>query len=270
MKYKLIATDMDGTLLNDEHLISEGNIEAIKEIQKKGVKFVLASGRPSFAMFEYAKELEMARYGGYVLAFNGGQLIDMKDGKMIFHEGLDWDDIRKIYELSYEIEIPMALYGEDTVYASKDTENTRFEAKLCGMKFREFGSLEELDGYGIKETTKCMLISDPEKVKKAEEHMKSKYGNDYFIAISKPIFLEIANKNINKGKTLRQLGELTGIEMEEMIAVGDSYNDIPLLEVVGMPVAVSNANEEIKAKSKFESTSNNDDALKTVIENFFG
>jgi len=70
--------------------------ETIKEIQKKGVKFVLASGRPSFAMFEYAKELEMARYGGYVLAFNGGQLIDMKDGKMIFHEGLDWDDIRKI------------------------------------------------------------------------------------------------------------------------------------------------------------------------------
>ena len=67
---------------------------------------------------------------------------------------------------------------------------------------------------------------------------------------------------------MRQLGELTGIEMEEMIAVGDSYNDIPLLEVVGMPVAVSNANEEIKAKSKFESTSNNDDALKTVIENF--
>ena len=177
MKYKLIATDMDGTLLNDEHLISEGNIEAIKEIQKKGVKFVLASGRPSFAMF-------------------------------------DWDDIRKIYELSCEIEIPMALYGEDTVYASKDTENTRFEAKLCGMKFREFGSLEELDGYGIKETTKCMLISDPEKVKKAEEHMKSKYGNEYFIAISKPIFLEIANKNINKGKTLRQLGELTGIGME--------------------------------------------------------
>jgi phosphatase yidA len=99
--------------------------------------------------------------------------------------------------------------------------------------------------------------------------MKSKYGNDYFIAISKPIFLEIANKNINKGKTLRKLGELTGIKMEEMIAVGDSYNDIPLLEVVGMPVAVANANDEIKAMSKFESTSNNDDALKTVIEKFF-
>jgi len=133
MEYKLIATDMDGTLLKDEHFTSAGNIEAIKEIQKKGVKFVLASGRPSFAMFEYAKELEMDKLGGYVLAFNGGQLIDMTDRKMIFHEGLDWEDIRKIYELSCEIEIPMVLYGEDTVYASKDTENTRFE-DLDGKK----------------------------------------------------------------------------------------------------------------------------------------
>ena len=161
------------------------------------------------------------------------------------------------------------LYGEDTVYASKDTENTRFEAKLCGMKFTEFGSLEELKGYGIDKTTKSMLTKRSETVKKAEEHMKSKYGNDYFIAISKPIFLEIANKNINKGKTLRKLGEILGIGTEEMIAVGDSYNDIPLLEVVGMPVAVANANDEIKAMSKFESTSNNDDAQRQLLKSFF-
>ena len=269
MNYKLIATDMDGTLLNDEHSISKGNIEAIKEVQKKGIKFVLASGRPSFAMFSYAKELEMDKYGGYVLSFNGGQLIDMSDRKVIFHEGLGWKDIEKIYNVSQEIDIPMVLYENDTIYASKDTENTRFEAMLCGMKFVEFKNLEELDNYGIKETTKCMLISEPDRIKEAEKHMKSKYENEYFIAISKPVFLEIANKNINKGKTLRILGELTNIKMEEVIAVGDSYNDIPLLEVAGMPVAVSNANEEIKKISRFESTSNNDDALKTVIERFF-
>ena len=167
MEYKLIATDMDGTLLNDSNSISVGNIEAIKEIQKKGVKFVLASGRPSFAMFEYAKELEMDKLGGYVLAFNGGQLIDMTDGKMIFHEGLDWEDIKKIYEISSEIEIPMVLYGKDTVYASDDTENIRFEARICGMKLKVFESLEELKGFGIDKTTKSMLISDPETVKKA-------------------------------------------------------------------------------------------------------
>ena len=99
--------------------------------------------------------------------------------------------------------------------------------------------------------------------------MKSKIWKWLFYSNIQTYLLEIANKNINKGKTLRKLGEILGIGTEEMIAVGDSYNDIPLLEVVGMPVAVANANDEIKAMSKFESTSNNDDALKTVIEKFF-
>ena len=73
MEYKLIATDMDGTLLNDEHELTDGNIKSIIDVQKKGVKFVLASGRPSFAMLKQAKQLEMDKYGGYVLSFNGGQ-----------------------------------------------------------------------------------------------------------------------------------------------------------------------------------------------------
>ncbi|BBM35579.1 Cof-type HAD-IIB family hydrolase [Pseudoleptotrichia goodfellowii] len=269
MDYKLIATDMDGTLLNDRHLISEGNVQAIKEVQKKGVKFVLASGRPSFAMLNYAKKLEMDKNEGYVLAFNGGQLINMSDGKVMFHEGLNKEDIEKVYNASKEIGLPMVLYAGDTVYANGNSEYVQFEVNQCEMKFVEFKSLEELYGYGIKETTKCMIIGNGESVKKAEKYMKSKYEKDYFIAISAPIFLEIANKNINKGKTLKKLGEITGIDTSEMIAVGDSYNDAPLLEVVGMPVAVENAVPKIKEMSKFESTSNNNDALKTVIEEFF-
>ena len=114
-----------------------------------------------------------------------------------------------------------------------------------------------------------MIVGDPKLVKDAEKYMKEIHGNDYFIAISKPIFLEIANKNVNKGKTLARLGKILGIKTEEMIAVGDSGNDKPLLETVGMPVAVANATEEIKNLSKFVSTSNDESALKTVIENFF-
>ena len=111
MDYKLIATDMDGTLLDDKHLISEGNIQAIKDVQKKGVKFVLASGRPSFAMMNYAKQLEMDKNGGYVLAFNGGQLIDLANEKVIFHEGLNKEDIEKVYNVSKEIGLRMVLYA---------------------------------------------------------------------------------------------------------------------------------------------------------------
>ena len=158
MDYKLIATDMDGTLLDDKHLISEGNIQAIKDVQKNGEKFVLESGRPSFAMMNNAKNVEMDKNGGYVLAFNGGQLIDLANEKVIFHEGLNKEDIEKVYNVSKEIGLPMVLYAGDTVYANGNSEYVQFEVIQCEMKFVEFKSLEELYGYGIKETKKCMII----------------------------------------------------------------------------------------------------------------
>ena len=237
MNYKLIATDMDDTLLNESQEISAGNEKAIVKAQKNGVKFVLASGRPSFAMFEYAKKLQMDKFEGYILAFNGGELIDSKNNELVFEQGLDKNDIKTVYNAAKKLNLTMLLYRNDTVFATNEADEALVEARLCKMKFQKY--------------------------------MKEIHGNDYFIAISKPIFLEIANKNVNKGKTLARLGKILGIKTEEMIAVGDSGNDKPLLETVGMPVAVANATEEIKNLSKFVSTSNDESALKTVIENFF-
>jgi len=126
MNYKLIATDMDGTLLDEEHGITKENVEAIIKVQReKGVKFVLASGRPSYAMLEYAKELQMDKYEGYVLAFNGGELIDMKTNEVIFHEGLRKNDIENVYKVSKEIKhnglsnIGKSLTGKTTTNAVK-------------------------------------------------------------------------------------------------------------------------------------------------------
>ena len=270
MDYKLIATDMDGTLLDEEHGITKENVEAIIKVQKeKGVKFVLASGRPSYAMLEYAKELQMDKYEGYVLAFNGGELIDMKTNEVIFHEGLEKKDIENVYKVSKEINVPMILYVGDTIYGTEATDGVMYEADQCKMKFQKFDTLEDLEKKGIDKTTKCMIIGKPEEVLIAQEHMNKVHGNDYFIAISKPIFLEIANKNVDKGKTLKKLGEIENIKPEEMIAVGDSANDKPLLEYVGMPVAVENAIPEIKEIAKFISTSNVEHGLKTTIEKFF-
>ena len=270
LNYKLIATDMDDTLLNKDQEISIENEESIIDVQKKGVIFVLASGRPSFAMFEYAKKLQMDRFGGYILAFNGGELINFKNNELVFQQGLDKKDIEIIYNISKKLDLTMLLYQDDTVFATSEATEALVEAKLCKMKFQKFEALKELEKFGVTKTAKCMIVGNPELVKNAEKYMKKLYGNDYFIAISKPIFLEIANKNVNKGKTLDRLGKILQIKTEEMIAVGDSGNDRPLLEIVGMPVAVANAPEEIKNLSKFVSTSNDENALKTVIDKFFG
>lgn len=269
MKYKLIATDMDGTLLTDEHKISDGNKESIINIQKKGVKFVLASGRPSFSMFDSAKELKMDELGGYILSFNGGELIDCTTNKVIFSLGLDENNLREIYEFSKKVNLPMVVYIGDTLYGTELTEYVQEEVDMTGMKFEKFDNIDSLKEKGITSSTKSMLIGSADKISKAEIEMKKLHGNDYFIAISKPIFLEIANKKVNKGKTLIKLGEILGIKSDEMIAVGDGGNDLPLLEVVGMPVAVENAIPAIKEIAKFESSHHMEDALKTLIEHFF-
>ena len=184
MNYKLIATDMDGTLLDEEHAITKENIEAIIKVQReKGVKFVLASGRPSYAMLEYAKELQMDKYEGYVLAFNGGELIDMKTNEVIFHEGLEKKDIENVYKVSKEINVPMILYVGDTIYGTEATDEVLYEVSQCNMKFQKFDKLSELEEKRIDKTTKCMIIGKPEEILIAEEYMNKVHGNDYFIDI---------------------------------------------------------------------------------------
>ena len=114
-----------------------------------------------------------------------------------------------------------------------------------------------------------MFIAEPEEIKKADKIMKEKFGEEYFFATSKPIFLEIANKNVNKGKSIVRLGEIIGIKAEEMIAIGDGENDRTLLEKVGMPAVVANAKDSLKEIAKFVSSSNEEDGLKTLINEFF-
>lgn len=269
MNYKLIATDMDGTLLTDEHKISKGNRDAIIEVQKKGVKFILASGRPSFSMIDAAKELEMDKLGGYILSFNGGELIDCSTNEVIFSVGLDENNLREIYDFSIKVNLPMVIYHNDTLYGTELTDYVQDEVDMTGMKFEKFENIDSLIKKGINSSTKSMIIGASDEIAKAEIEMKKLHGDNYFIAISKPTFLEIANKKVNKGKTLLKLGEILGISSEEMIAVGDGGNDLPLLEVVGMPVAVENAILSLKEIAKFESSHHMNDALKTVIEHFF-
>lgn len=269
MEYKLIATDMDDTLLNSKNKISKGNKQAIINVQKKGVKFVLASGRPTFAMTAYAKKLHMHNLGGYILAFNGGEIRDAHTNEVIYYEGLEKEDMIKMYEASKELGVAIVFYNEDTVYGSLDNKNVRVEPTLCKMKFQKFDDIEEIFSLGIEKSTKAMFIAEPEEIKKADKIMKEKFGNDYFFATSKPIFLEIANKNVNKGKSIVRLGEIIGIKPEEMIAIGDGENDRTLLEKVGMPAVVSNAKDSLKEIAKFVSSSNEEDGLKTLINEFF-
>lgn len=265
-EYKLIATDMDDTLLNKNHMISKENREAIIDIQKKGIKFVLASGRPSFAMFEYAKELRMHEYGGYILGFNGGEIIDLSKGKTIFEKTLKMDDVRKIYKEAMKRDLSFLFYTEDIIYSNELNVYTREEIEVTKMKYRKIDDIESLD---IKNVVKCMILGEAKKLLTVQKEMQEKYLDKYVINISKPIFMEFTSKGIDKGMSLKRLCEDIGIALKNTVCIGDSYNDISMLRLAGFPVAVENAREELKKISKYVTTSNNEHALKNMIEKIF-
>ena len=115
MRYRIIATDMDDTLLNSNHEISNENIQSIIEVQKKGVKFVLASGRPTFAMHYFSEELNMKELGGYILGYNGGEIIEVSTGNVIFERSLTKNDIEIIYNEAKNNNLSFLTYSGDTI-----------------------------------------------------------------------------------------------------------------------------------------------------------
>ena len=261
----MIATDMDDTLLNSEGKISKENKEAIMKAQEMGIKFVLASGRPTFAMRKFAKELELDKYGSYMLSYNGAIITECATDKVWLEEKLSVEDAHKIYNLSREHNVHILTYVEDQIATETSSKYIDVEIELTGMPYRK---IECFKSTVTEPVVKCILLEEPDYLKEVEKKLNEFLEGEYSLAISKPFFLEVMKKGIDKGASLMKLAYKLGIKSDEIIGIGDSYNDMTMLEVAGMPIAVENAKVEVKNISKFVTTSHNEHALKVVIEKF--
>lgn len=263
MSYKIIFTDLDDTLLNSEKKISHIDKEAILKAQEVGVKFVLASGRPTFAMYDLAKELELEKYESFILSFNGSIITECRNGKNIFEASLTKDDLHLIYDFAKENNCHILTYLDNEIVSETESEYIDVEVNLTKMPHKVVKSFKEtVDRPAVK----CMLLEEPSYLKEVEKRLKEKYGDKYSIAISKPFFLEITKLGVDKGVALKNLVETLGIKIEESIAVGDSYNDLPMLKAAGLAACVENANEDIKKVCSFISKSNNNGGMAYLIE----
>lgn len=265
MKYKMIVTDLDDTLLTSNGTISEENKQAIIKAQESGIKFVLASGRPTFAMKHLVKELQLDKFGSYIITYNGAMIVDCKDFNEIFTHNLLQEDIHSLYNFSKENGVEIITYIGDDIISETKSEYVDVEITLTKMNFKKVDSFK----HSVEiSAPKCIMLEEPQYLEKVQNILKKNHGDKYSIAISKPYFLEVTKKDVDKGQTLLRLAKDLDINPEEIIAVGDSYNDVTMLQVVGLPVAVENAKEELKSIAKFITTSNENHGLKTVIEKY--
>lgn len=262
---KLIATDMDGTLLDKNHEVSKENRDAIIRAQEKGVKFVLASGRPTYGMLHYIKELKMKEYGGYLISYNGGQIIDCKTMKPIFSQLITSEQVNIAFNKAKEFGASIMTYIDNMIYIYKPTEYTDLE--VTGTKM-DYTIIEDINEVDLSSIVKCLIVDEPEKLKIIEKNMKETLGDIFYVVRSQPVFLEVLHKDVDKGKTLERLIEILNLDKENVIAVGDNYNDYPLLEAAGIPIAVENAKDKLKKIAKYISVHHENHALRDIINKY--
>jgi Cof subfamily protein (haloacid dehalogenase superfamily) len=265
MKYKLMVLDIDGTLLNDGKEITPGTLAALLKVQQMGVQIVLASGRPSYGIWPIAKRLELDKYGGYILSYNGGQIVNARSGEILFEKKMDIRMFPYLYKEAKKNNFPVFTYKEDTLITdTPDNVHIRAEAALNGMQVSGVDNFAEAVDFS---PYKCVLVSDDgEALTGLDNHWKKRLNGVLDVFISETYFLEIVPPSINKGDTLSFLMDSLGVKREEVIAFGDGVCDIPMLHLAGTGIAMGNANDAVKSCADYITLSNGEEGVAAAIE----
>lgn len=262
----MLVLDLDGTLTNKKKEITPATLTALRKAQEKGTVIVLASGRPTYGIVPLAEEIELARYGGYILSYNGGQIIDWKSQQVIYEKELKAETIPHLYDMAKAHGVEIVSYlGKDIVAETDSDQYVCHEARLNKMPLRKVDSFVDTVNVAVP---KCLIVGDSEKLVPLEHKMKDRFGEIMNIFRSEPFFLELMPQHIDKANSLQRLLEHLNLEPHQMIACGDGYNDLSMIKFAGLGVAMANAQEEVKAAADYITRSNEEDGVEHVINEF--
>ena len=266
MKYKMIVLDLDGTLTNNKKEITPRTKQTLMQAQAAGVHVVLASGRPTYGIVPLAEELKLKESGGYILAFNGGKIIDCTNNEILFEQKLDEQLVPILYQEAKKAGMEILTYqGEGIAATNKDDKYVQHEAFINKMPVMQYDDFLNQLVYPIN---KCLIVGDPTPLHELELRLAKELEGKMDIYRSADFFLECVPLGIDKARSLDRLTSSLGISCEEIIACGDGYNDLSMIRFAGLGVAMANAAEDIQREADFVTLSNEEDGVAHVIERF--
>lgn len=262
MAYKLIASDLDGTLLNNDSLISRRTREAIKDAQARGVIFTLATGRMYRSAIPFALELDLDTP---LITYEGALVKTAKSKEVIYHRPLHVELAQEIISFGSRQNINMNVYLDDELFTHRETKEIREYSRVIQVPYTQVNNWQAT----LKEDpNKVLYMGEPELLDYLWEETKERFGKEVYITKSGPYFLEFTHLEATKGNGVRALAESLGIKKEEIMAFGDNFNDIELLKAAGMAVAMENGREELKKIATYVTGENHEDGVAQAIEKF--
>lgn len=263
---KMLVLDIDGTLTNSQKEITKETKKAILGIQERGHKVMLASGRPTPGMKRFAEELELEKYGGYLLSFNGGRIINCLTGEIVFQKMFPPTLIPQIYHFAKQNDCGLVTYyGDNIISATRNDEYIELESRINGMKVTP---IEDFLNYVDFDVNKLLMTAPPEKAEVYEKKLQDKYGDIISVYRSEPFFIELMPKGVDKASSIDRMLSTVGLTRENTICCGDGFNDLTMIEYAGVGVAMANAQDKVKEKADYITKSNDEDGIVDVIDKF--
>lgn len=260
---KLVAIDLDETLLRPDRTISDRCKRAIRAVHAQGSEVVLATGRMFCAAEPYARELELP---GPLVAYQGSLIKTVSDLSIWRHLHIAADQLQELLAWLETEPVHINLYVDDELCVESMNSTAERYAKYSRVAVREVGKLSSLPA---QIATKVVAIAEPEVVNKLLVTAKHKFGSELAINRSYPHFLEFGHLQATKAQALAWLGEKLGIEPQAMLAIGDGENDLDMIEFAGIGVAMGNAPPAIQAAADFVTASNTADGVAIALEKYF-
>lgn len=265
MKYKLLVLDVDGTLVNNAREISKRTLAALLKVQQMGIRIVLASGRPTYGLLPLAKTLELGNYGGFIVSYNGCQIINAQNGEILFERRINPEMLPYLEKKARKNGFALFTYQNDTLITDKpENDFIQKEAKLNDLIIIDEDEFSTAIDFA---PCKCVLVSDNEEsLIGLEDHWKKRLNGTLDVFRSEPYFLEVVPPGIDKANTLGVLLELLSVTREEVIAIGDGVCDVTMLQLAGLGVAMGHAQDSVRVCADYVTASNDEDGVAQAVE----
>ena len=261
--YRLIAMDLDGTLNNDEKIITPGTRAALMEAQKQGIRLALASARPSPGLYKERDILHLQEYGGILMSYNGGRIVDAATGNVLFETAMDREQTKKVLRFLEQLPVtPILDDGKQFYVTDKNGYKVDYECRNNRMVCSEVGNLADFLNFA---PIKILMSVRPEQLKTVQEQIARFLPEDLTVVQTAPFYLEVIPGRINKGQGILDICRALGFSPAEVMAFGDAENDIPMLKAAGMGVAMGNATKAVKDASDYVTATNNEDGIAAAL-----